>query len=171
MATEEKNQQPETAVEKEVVESSTEEISELDQVRAQLAAEHDSHLRLAAEYDNFRRRSAREREGVYTEAKADAIASLLPVYDNLERALAQETSDEAYKKGVEMTMQGFVDILTRLGVTIFGENGETFDPARHNAVMHCEDESLGENVIAEVFQRGFAIGEKIVRFAMVRVAN
>lgn len=171
MATEEKNQQPETEVETEVVESSTEEVSELDQVKAQLAAEHESYLRLAAEYENFRRRSAREREGVYTEAKADAIASLLPVYDNLERALAQATADEAYKKGVEMTMTGFVEILSKLGVSIFGEAGETFDPARHNAVMHCEDESLGENVIAEVFQRGFAIGEKIVRFAMVRVAN
>lgn len=171
MATEEKKQQPETEVETEVVESSTEEVSELDQVKAQLAAEHESYLRLAAEYENFRRRSAREREGVYTEAKADAIASLLPVYDNLERALAQATADEAYKKGVEMTMTGFVEILSKLGVSIFGEAGETFDPARHNAVMHCEDESLGENVIAEVFQRGFAIGEKIVRFAMVRVAN
>ena len=177
MAKEEKVQQPEAetpAVEEsetEVVESSTPEVSELDQVRAKLDTEHDNYLRLAAEYDNYRRRTAKEREGTYTEAKADAVSSFLPVYDNLERALAQQTEDAAYKKGVEMTMQGLVEILGKLGVTIFGEAGEAFDPTRHNAVMHCDDESLGENVICEVFQKGFAIGEKIVRFAMVKVAN
>ena len=167
--------QPETAeepvVETEVVESSIEEISEVDKLKADLAAEHDSYLRLAAEYDNFRKRSAKERESVYTDAKADAVAKFLPVYDNLERALAQATVDEAYKKGVEMTMQGLKDVMEKLGVSSFGDVGDTFDPNRHNAVMHCEDESLAENVIAEVFQRGFAVGDKIVRFAMVKVAN
>jgi molecular chaperone GrpE len=161
----------EQVTESEVVESSIEEVSELDKAKADLAAEHDNYLRLAAEYDNFRRRSAKERESLYTDAKADAVAKFLPVYDNLERALAQETADEAYKKGVEMTMQGLKDILEKLGVTVFGESGESFDPARHNAVMHCEDDSLGENVIVEVFQRGFAAGDKVIRFAMVKVAN
>ena len=134
-------------------------------------AEHDSFLRLAADYDNFRKRTAKEKEASYTNGKADAVAKLLPVYDNLERALNQQTEDAAYKKGVEMTMNELVKIFTGLGVEIFGNVGEEFDPNIHNAVMHTEDESLGENVISMVFQKGFKIGEKVVRFAMVQVAN
>lgn len=134
-------------------------------------AEHDSFLRLAADYDNFRKRSAKEKDQLYSAGKADAVEKLLPVYDNLERALNQTTSDEAYKKGVEMTMTQLVGILGGLGVEIFGEVGETFDPNLHNAVMHTENENLGENVISQVFQKGFKLGEKIVRFAMVQVAN
>ena len=134
-------------------------------------AEHDSYLRLAADYDNFRKRSAKEKEMLYTTGKADAVEKLLPVYDNLERALNQPTADEAYKKGVEMTMTQLVGILNGLGVEIFGEVGDAFDPNLHNAVMHTEDENLGENVISQVFQKGFKLGEKIVRFAMVQVAN
>ena len=134
-------------------------------------AEHDSYLRLAADYDNFRKRTAKEKEASYTNGKADAVAKLLPVYDNLERALNQQTEDAAYKKGVEMTMNELVKIFTGLGVEIFGEKGDAFDPNLHNAVMHCEDENLGENVIAMVFQKGFKIGDKVVRFAMVQVAN
>lgn len=145
--------------------------SELDTVRAQLDQEHDQFLRLAAEYDNFRKRSAKEREALYIDIKSETTAKFLPVYDNLERALHQPTADEAYKKGVEMTMQQLREVMTGLGVSEFGEAGEAFDPNRHNAVMHIEDDSLGENVIAEVFQKGFAIGEKIVRHAMVKVAN
>ena len=99
------------------------------------------------------------------------VAKLLPIYDNLERALKQPTEDAAFKKGVEMTMTELVKILTGLGVEIFGQPGDSFDPSLHNAVMHTEDESLGENVIAQVFQKGFKIGEKVVRFAMVQVAN
>ncbi len=133
--------------------------------------EHDSYLRLAADYDNFRKRSAKEKETLYAAGKADAVEKLLPVYDNLERALNQATTDEAYKKGVEMTMTQLIGILNGLGVEIFGETGEVFDPNIHNAVMHTEDESLGENVISQVFQKGFKLGEKIVRFAMVQVAN
>ena len=93
------------------------------------------------------------------------------MFDNLERALAQETADEAYNKGVEMTMTQLVEVMTKLGVESFGEKGETFDPALHNAVMHTEDETLGENVIKEVFQKGFRVGDKVIRFAMVTVAN
>ena len=143
----------------------------LAEARRQLEQEHDSYLRLAAEYDNFRKRSQRERDELYTLVRAETVEKFLPVYDNLERAMTQPTQDEAYKKGVEMTMIGLQQVLEKLGVRIFGEKGETFDPQCHNAVMHTEDESLGENVIAEVFQRGFAVGEKIIRFAVVKVAN
>ena len=134
-------------------------------------AEHDAYLRLAADYDNFRKRSAKEREQLYAAGKADAVQKLLPVYDNLERALNQETADEAYKKGVEMTLNELVRILESLGVSVFGEAGEVFDPNIHNAVMHIEDETAGENTIVQVFQKGFKLGEKIIRFAMVQVAN
>lgn len=145
--------------------------SELDTVKEQLAKEHDGYLRLAAEYDNFRKRSQKEKDDLYTVIKAETVGKFLPVYDNLERALAQETADEAYKKGVEMTMNQLVKVMEGLGVTSFGEIGEAFDPARHNAVMHVEEEGLGDNVIAEVFQKGFIVGEKVIRFAMVKVAN
>ncbi len=134
-------------------------------------AEHDSFLRLAAEFDNFRKRTVKEKEASYGNGKADAVEKMLPVYDNLERALNQPTEDAAYKKGVELTMNELVKIFTGLGVEIFGAVGDRFDPNLHNAVMHTEDERLGENVIAQVFQKGFKVGEKIVRFAMVQVAN
>ena len=140
-------------------------------LKAELAKEHDNYLRLAAEYDNFRKRSQKEKDDLYTVIKAETVGKFLPVYDNLERALAQETADEAYKKGVEMTMNQLVKVMEGLGVTGFGEIGEQFDPTRHNAVMHVEQEGLGENVIAEVFQKGFIVGEKVIRFAMVKVAN
>ena len=134
-------------------------------------AEHDQFLRLAAEFDNFRKRTAKEKEQSYSNGKCDAVEKLLPVYDNLERALQQPTADEAFKKGVEMTMNELVKILNGLGVEIFGNEGDEFDPNIHNAVMHIDDEIYGENVICQVFQQGFKMGEKIVRFAMVQVAN
>ena len=143
----------------------------LREAEQKLAAEHDGYLRLAAEYDNFRKRSQREKDGIYADARAATVEKFLPVYDNLERALSQQTADEAFKKGVEMTMNQLVSVFEALGVKPFGAAGEAFDPALHNAVMHCEDEALGENVIAEVFQKGFLLGEKVVRFAMVKVAN
>lgn len=134
-------------------------------------AERDAHLRVAAEFDNFLKRTVKEKEASYGNGKADAVAKILPVYDNLERALQQETADAAFKKGVEMTMNELVKILTGLGVEIFGQVGDPFDPNLHNAVMHIDSEELEENVIAQVFQKGFKIGDKIVRFAMVQVAN
>ena len=134
-------------------------------------AERDAHLRVAAEFDNFRKRTLKEKEQSYGNGKADAVEKLLPVYDNLERAMNQPCTDEAYKKGVEMTMTQLVGIFSGLGVEIFGNVGEEFDPNFHNAVMHTEDENLGENVISQVFQKGFKMGEKIIRFAMVQVAN
>ena len=134
-------------------------------------AEHDAHLRLAAEYDNFRKRTIKEKEASYGNGKADAVAKMLPVYDNLERALNQETSDAAFKKGVEMTMAELVKIFTALGVEIFGNVGDPFDPNLHNAVMHIDSDELAENTVSQVFQKGFKVGEKVVRFAMVQVAN
>ena len=159
----------ETAQE-EVVETS-EEVVEANPWEEKYNEEHNLRLRLAAEYDNFRKRTAKEKEQSYTNGKADAVEKLLPVYDNLDRALNQPTEDAAYKKGVEMTMAELVKIFTSLGVEVFGEKGDAFDPNLHNAVMHIDDEALGENVISQVFQKGFKVGEKIVRFAMVQVAN
>ena len=163
----------ETPVE-ETVETAAEEAVEVPEVNPweeKYNAEHDSYLRLAADYDNFRKRTIKEKEASYGNGKADAVAKMLPVYDNLERALNQETTDAAYKKGVEMTMNELVKIFTGLGVEIFGNVGDAFDPNIHNAVMHTEDEEAPENSITMVFQKGFKIGDKVVRFAMVQVAN
>ena len=165
---------PVEEIQEEVVEETTEttEVTpEVNPWEEKYNAEHDSYLRLAADYDNFRKRTVKEKEASYGNGKADAVEKLLPVYDNLERALNQETTDAAFKKGVEMTMNELVKIFTGLGVEIFGNVGDSFDPNLHNAVMHVESEELGENVIAQVFQKGFKIGEKVVRFAMVQVAN
>ena len=144
---------------------------EVDPWEEKYNAEHDSYLRLAADYDNYRKRTLKEKEQAYGHGKADAVEKLLPVYDNLERALNQSTEDEAYKKGVEMTMTQLVGILSGLGVEIFGAEGDTFDPNIHNAIMHTEAEGTEENTITKVFQKGFKLGDKIVRFAMVEVAN
>ena len=169
-----KEEQLETPVEETVAETAEEttvETPKEDSWEEKYNAEHDSYLRLAADYDNFRKRTAKEKEQSYGNGKADAVEKLLPVYDNLERALNQPTEDAAYKKGVEMTMTQLVSIFTGLGVEIFGEVGESFDPNIHNAVMHTEDAEVEENTITQVFQKGFKIGDKVVRFAMVQVAN
>ena len=147
---------------------------EIDPLLAELEAlkdQADKYLRLAAEYDNYRRRTTKEKESIWNDAKADAASAFLPVYDNLERALKQETADEAYKKGVEMTMTQLRSVLEKLGITEIPALGQPFDPTLHNAVMHVEDESLGENTVAEVFQAGFKLGDKVIRFSMVKVAN
>ena len=158
----------------ETVEETAEETAETVEVNPweeKYNAERDAHLRVAAEFDNFRKRTIKEKEASYGNGKADAVAKILPIYDNLERALNQETADAAYKKGVEMTMNELVKIFTSLGVEIFGNVGDEFDPNLHNAVMHIDDENLEENVISQVFQKGFKLGDKVVRFAMVQVAN
>ena len=136
-----------------------------------LAQQEDKYLRLAAEYDNYRKRTAKEKESIWAQVKADTAAAFLPVYDNLERAIKQETADEAYKKGVEMTMNQLKEVFSRLGIEEIPALGEPFDPNLHNAVMHIDDENFGENTIAEVFQAGFRCGEKVIRFSMVKVAN
>ena len=157
--------------EKKPEEAKQQEASEFEKAQQALAQEHDSYLRLAAEYDNYRKRTAKEKESIWADAKASVVASFLPVYDNLERALKQDTADEAYKKGVEMTMTQLKEVLSKLGVTEIEAAGQPFDPKLHNAVMHVEDEAFGENTVAEVFQAGFQLGEKVIRFAMVKVAN
>ncbi len=177
MAKKEKKEQ-ETPVEQTPVEEmpveqapAEEKASEVNPWEEKYNQEHDSYLRLAADYDNFRKRTVKEKEQSYGNGKADAVEKLLPVYDNLERALSQSTQDEAFKKGVEMTMTQLVGILAGMGVEIFGNVGDVFDPNIHNAVMHTEDEAAPENTVTQVFQKGFKLGDKIVRFAMVQVAN
>ena len=149
----------------------TEEAPEVNPWEEKYNAERDAHLRVAAEFDNFRKRTIKEKEASYGNGKADAVSKILPIYDNLERALNQPTEDAAYKKGVEMTMNELLKIFGTLGVEVFGNPGDEFDPNLHNAVMHTDDENLGENTVAQVFQKGFKVGEKVVRFAMVQVAN
>ena len=171
MAKDKKKEVAEEVVEEVETAEAVEETPEVNEWEEKYNAERDAHLRVAAEFDNFRKRTLKEKEQSYGNGKADAVEKLLPVYDNLERALNQPTEDAAYKKGVEMTMNELVKIFTALGVEIFGNVGDEFDPNLHNAVMHIDSEELGENVIAQVFQKGFKIGEKVVRFAMVQVAN
>ena len=171
----EKEKEKETvAPEAEVTEetpAAEEEAAPARDYEAELAAEKDKYLRLAAEYDNYRRRSQKEREALYTDVKAQTVTELLPVYDNLARALALGSSDEAFLKGIQMTMNQLESIFTKLGVAAIPAVGEAFDPEKHNAVRHIDDENVGENIIVEEFQKGFILGEKVIRFSMVKVAN
>ena len=169
-ASEQTGQAEVVEVEAEVVEEVRAE-DEAELLRKDLAAEKDRYLRLLAEYDNYRRRSARERESTVSDARADTITKFLPVYDNLARALAQETADEAYRRGVEMIMSQFLDVLKKLGAAPVDSLGQHFDPSLHNAIMHMEDPERGEGEIVEEFQKGFKLGDKVIRFAMVKVAN
>ena len=137
----------------------------------ELKGANDRYLRLLAEYDNYRKRSQKEKDSLYADIKSDTVAKFLPVYDNLVRALAQSTEDEAYRRGVEMIMTQFNTTLEKLGATKIECLGQKFDPSLHNSVMHVEDEEKSENEIVEVFQDGFMMGEKVIRFAMVKVAN
>ena len=177
MAKKDKEKKQETPVEEtaEAVQTeeqeTTPEAVEVNPWEEKYNTEHDAYLRLAADYDNFRKRTIKEKEQSYGNGKADAVEKLLPVYDNLERALNQPTEDAAYKKGVEMTMTQLVNIFAGLGVEIYGNVGDLFDPNIHNAVMHTEEEDVEESTVTQVFQKGFKLGEKIVRFAMVQVAN
>ena len=155
---------------------STEE-DELDMIKKQnkklqeeLDTTKDTLLRLRAEYDNYRRRSIKEKEGIYSDPYVDVVKEILPVIDNLERAIAADGTLEDLKKGVEMTMKGCQDAFSKLGVEEIDATGE-FDPNFHNAVMHIEDESLEKNVVAEVFQKGYKKDDKIIRHTMVKVAN
>ena len=144
---------------------------EEEALKEELRGANDRYLRLLAEYDNFRKRSQKEKENLYGDIRAEAVTGFLPVYDNLLRALAQPTEDEAYRRGVEMILNQFCATLEKLGVKKIESLGQSFDPAFHNAVMHVDDEEKGENEIVEVFQEGFLLGEKVIRFAMVKVAN
>lgn len=142
-----------------------------DALRAELAAEKDRYIRIAAEYDNYRKRSQKERDAIYGEVKADTVSKILPIYDNLARALAIPCADEAFYKGVEMTMNQVLEAFEKLGIKKIPTAGEKFNPDLHNAVVHIEDETLEESVIVEEFQTGFTIGDRVIRFSMVKVAN
>lgn len=137
----------------------------------QLQELDERYRRMLAEYDNFRKRSAKEREGIFADSFASTVALFLPVLDNLERAAQQSCQDVEYRKGVEMMVKQFYEILEKSGVTPLGEPGEEFDPAAHNAIMHVDDESMGENKVCEVLLRGFKRGDRVIRHAMVKVAN
>ena len=158
--------------EKKPEEAKQQEASEFEKAQQALAQEHDSYLRLAAEYDNYRKRTAKEKENLYADAKIDTIKALLGVYDNLERGLAQYGDEESpHRKGLEMVFNQFKESLKKLGVETMDAAGKPFDPEKHNAVMHVEDENYGENTVVEVLQQGFTLGDKVLRFAIVKVAN
>ncbi len=143
---------------------------ELEELKAAMAEQSDKYLRLAAEYENFRKRTAKEREHLYADVYAEALAAFLPVVDNLERA-ACFADGESVSKGVEMTLKGMKDTLEKLGITEIEAQGQPFDPELHNAVLHVEDDSVGESVVVEVLQKGYRKGDRILRYAVVKVAN
>ena len=178
MAAKKKSEKPaeeEATQETAAAETSPEEASpEAEVLPAEPASEKqdsDKLLRLMAEFDNYKKRSAKERENIYSDVRVDTVTKFLPVYDNLERARNAETADEAYKKGVELTFQQLMDVFKKLGVEPIEAEGQKFDPTYHNAVMHVEDEAYGENEIVQELQKGFKLGEKVIRFSMVKVAN
>ena len=158
-------------VEAEEAEAEVEPTAE-EKLQKELDSTNELLKRTAAEYANYRARSAKEKEQTFSNAKGTVVAEVLPAIDNLERALSADNSDyEALKKGVEMTLTGLMASLEKLGVECYGAPGDSFDPKLHNAVMHIEEEELGENVITDVFQKGYKIGDRIIRAAMVKTAN
>ncbi len=150
---------------------SREQMEKMEQLAQMVSESGDKYLRLAAEYDNYRKRTAKEKENLYGAAKADTVKPFLDVYDNLLRGAAQYAEGDPNRQGLELIAKQFMDVLTKLGVEEISAEGQSFDPERHNAVMHIEDENFGENTVAEVFQKGFIMGDKVLRFAMVKVAN
>ena len=148
-----------------------EQMEKMEALAKMVSDGNDKYLRLAAEYDNYRKRTAKEKENLYATAKADTIKPFLDVYDNLERGVAQCAEDDPHRQGLEMITKQLLDVLQKLGVTEIEAQGAPFDPEKHNAVMHVEDESAGENTVVEVFQKGFMLGDKVLRFAVVKVAN
>lgn len=166
-----KKEKDEEIKDEEVIEKDSEENAQ-PSLEDELKETKDRLLRTAAEYANYRARSAKEKEQTYSNAKGNVVSEILPVIDNLERALSLENSDyEALKKGVQMTLDGLMASLSKLGVEPYGESGDLFDPNFHNAVMHIEDDELGENVITDVFQKGYKIKDRVIRPAMVKTAN
>ena len=149
-----------------------ESVQKLENLQAEYDALNDKYMRILAEYDNFRKRTQKDIDARVSYTKTDMLSKILPVIDNFERAALNADADfDGYKKGIEMTVNQFMDILKSMGVEAFGEVGEEFDPNFHNGVMHIDDENLGENVVAEVFEKGFMLGDKVLRFATVKVAN
>ncbi len=149
-----------------------EQAQQVEEALKQLDTVKDQFARLAAEYDNYRKRTAKEKDALYQDAKADTVKAFLAVYDNLERAVRMEGDDDSpHKKGLEMIFHQYQEILKNLGVTEIEAQGQPFDPEKHNAVMHIDDENLGENTVAQVLQAGFQLGDKVIRHAIVQVAN
>jgi len=149
-----------------------EEITEIEKIKKELEEKADRLLRTLAEYDNFRKRSIKEKEQAYSDTKADVLSAFLPVIDNVERAMSNDNASfEDYKKGAEMIFNQLFKVMEDSGVKAFGEKGDAFDPNLHNAVMHIEDENAGENVITEVFEKGYMLGDRVLRPATVQVAN
>ena len=144
--------------------------AQVESLQAELAASNDKYLRMIAEYDNFRKRSAHDRELACADATEKALKNILPIGDNLARA-AQFTDPASVAKGIEMMQKGFAEALAAMGIEEIDAKGQSFDPALHNAVMHVEDESLGEGVVADVLQKGYKMGDRVLRYAMVTVAN
>lgn len=177
---EEKKKTPEKekSEEAEVVEDTVEEQPQQEEETAEsklekeLKAKTDAYLRLAAEYENYRRRTTADKANIYADATAKAITEILPIGDSLDMAVkSAENAPDEYKKGIELICSQFKASLEKLNVETFGEVGDEFNPELHNAVMKIEDESLGENTVAQVFQKGYKTGDKIIRHAMVQVAN
>ena len=165
---------PEEQVEEileEQVEETVETPSETDSLKEQLSQLNEKYVRMLAEYDNFRKRSQKEKDAIYPRATADTVEKFLPIIDNFERAMSAPCAHETFKKGMDMIFQSFMNTLKSLNVEMIGEAGETFDPQLHNAVMHIEDDKYGENEIVMVLQKGYRIGDRVVRYAMVQVAN
>ena len=161
---------PETAEETFTV--TRDQMEKMEQLAKELETMKDQYLRLAAEYDNYRKRTAKEKEQIYSDAKMATVKEFLGVYDNLERAVAQEGDDDSpHKKGMEMIFHQLEEILKKMGVEKIDAAGKPFDPDQHSAVMHIEDETLEPNTVAEVFQQGFTLGGRVIRFAVVKVAN
>ena len=169
--TPETEQAAEETVEEETFTVTREQMEQMEQLAKMVSDASDKYLRLAAEYDNYRKRTAKEKESLYGDAKADTVKPFLEVLDNLERGLSQFEEGDPHRQGMEMICRQFMTVLEKLGVQQIEALGQPFDPARHNAVMHVEDESAGENTVVEVFQQGYAMDDKVLRFAMVKVAN
>ena len=166
----EKEAAPEKEIKKDKKKKEAELLSEIEALKKEIAEKDDKFLRMAAEYDNFRRRSREEKEATYSSAMADTVSELLPIIDNLERA-AGFTEGEKVLEGLVMTAKATAAVFDKLGVEEYGKPGDIFDPNIHNAVFHIDDESYGEGEIVEVFQKGYKKGKHIIRFAMVKTAN
>ena len=169
--TPETEQAAEETVEEETFTVTREQMEQMEQLAKMVSDASDKYLRLAAEYDNYRKRTTKEKENTYADAKADTVKEFLGVLDNLERGLAQFDEGDPHRQGMELICRQFLAVLEKLGVTRIEAQGQPFDPQKHDAVMHVEDENVGENTVVEVLQQGYQLGDKILRFAMVKVAN
>ena len=169
--TPETEQAAEKAAEEETFTVTREQMEQMEQLAKMVSDASDKYLRLAAEYDNYRKRTTKEKENTYADAKADTVKEFLGVLDNLERGLAQFDEGDPHRQGMELICRQFLAVLEKLGVTCIEAQGQPFDPQKHDAVMHIEDENVGENTVVEVLQQGYQLGDKILRFAMVKVAN